>query len=1120
MMLLSNRLLPLVIALILAACSGPSEEPQTEDSNESTKKVPDLAAITANNRGVGLMGKFEYEPARKVFAELVETYPNWLDVKVNQAIAILNRQREGDETDALAIADEVLDADPTHLRAHYVAGLLRLYLASPAEALGHFKRVAQGDPEDAYAAYYLAQTLAQQGDHAQALHWYRQAIELEPYLRSAYYGAFQSLRHLKKAKEARELIADYQRLANNPRARLAEFKYTRMGPKGEALAIDSDSTEIIRSLEGAVFAEKMPLSITDSTLLSHRLQKQDRPLSITAVDLQNDGQLDLFIPGALSAEEEPNLVLVGQPDRTFLPDPTHPLAEIPHVNAALWGDFDNDGLTDVYLVRQGPNQLWRQPEQGRWKEVTETTKTSGGQLNTVDGAFFDADHDGDLDLFLVNVDGSNELLSNNLDGTFRPLAVQQGIAGEGKASRTLLPVDIDRDRDVDLVVINRQPPHEVYLNDRLWTYRVASEFDRFRSTPALTAIAGDLDGDGQPELYTVTPDGVLYRWQPDTEARFQPVKLDQFNLEGGRWAQLATADVNGDGLVELIVTTPAGWKALSGGNTVSQTTHKRQADLVGSLPVLLEPPSGPAIVEMDAEGRLSIWSPGPGRHPFLALQLTGKEDTAQSMRSNASGIGAQVTVRTGSRWTLAQTYRNHSGPGQSLQPLAVGLGGFAKADFVAVDWSDGVFQSELDLDAGNVHPISETQRQLSSCPVLFAWDGERYAFVSDLLGVGGLGYAVGPGEYAIPRPWEKFLFAPGLLKPKDGQFLLKLTEPMEEIAYLDKARLVAYDLPPGWHMVLDERMGILGPQPTGKARFYRKELIPVRALNERGEVVTKTLIQADGTAAPVGELDRRFIGRLQGEHVLTLTFPEPIDGPRGKPIFIADGWVEYPYSQTMFAAWQAGARFDAPTLEAQSADGKWHTVLEQFGYPAGMPRRMSVPLQKLPVGTSRLRIRTNMEVYWDRITIAFAEPLSQVRRQVLTLKSARQAKTGFAYRGTGEQRRPHYDYTQRTPFWDTRYMAGYYTRLGSVEELVNRVDDALAIIGPGEEVHLAFDELTAAPPEGWVRHYVLETHGWTKDMDLFTQDGETVGPLPQTGQPKGPRDLLHARYHTRYLAGR
>jgi hypothetical protein len=439
---------------------------------------------------------------------------------------------------------------------------------------------------------------------------------------------------------------------------------------------------------------------------------------------------------------------------------------------------------------------------------------------------------------------------------------------------------------------------------------------------------------------------------------------------------------------------------------------------------------------------------------------------------------------------------------------------------VAIDWSDGVFQSKVDLSAEGVHVIPETQRQLSSCPVLFAWDGERYAFVSDVLGVGGIGYAVGPGEYASPRSWENFLFAPGSLKPKDGQFIVKLTEPMEEVAYLDQARLAIYDLPPGWKMVLDERMGIQDPQPTGEARYYQREMLPTRAMNERGEVVTKALLKTDAKAAPVGKRDRRFIGRLRGEHVLTLTFPRAIRGLWDRPMLIADGWVEYPYSQTSFAAWQAGVGFDAPTLEARGVDGERRIVLEHFGYPAGMPRRISVPLDELPNDTRQLRIRTNMEIYWDRIAIAYAEPLPQVDRQVLPVVSARQAKRGFPRRINGAQQRPYYDYAQRAPFWDTRYMAGYYTRLGPLEELVRQKDDAVAIIGPGEEVQLNFAVPSMAPLPEWSRHYVMELHGWSKDMDLYTKDGETVAPLPDTGLPEAPKNRLHARYLTRYMAGR
>ena len=80
--------------------------------------------------------------------------------------------------------------------------------------------------------------------------------------------------------------------------------------------------------------------------------------------------------------------------------------------------------------------------------------------------------------------------------------------------------------------------------------------------------------------------------------------------------------------------------------------------------------------------------------------------------------------------------------------------------------------------------------------------------------------------------------------------------------------------------------------------------------------------------------------------MLTLEFPRTLDSLAGEPMLLIDGWVEYPYSQTNFAAWQAGAAYEAPTLEAY-AGGAWHTVAAQFGYPAGMPRRMSMPLAEL-----------------------------------------------------------------------------------------------------------------------------------------------------------------------------
>jgi Flp pilus assembly protein TadD len=1118
---IGRTLAVLVLASLLLACSDHGEG-QPASSAHSPGFTPDLGATALNNRGVGLMGMFRYDEAVELFSEVVDRYPEWSDARVNLAIATLNRQRDADEAAALEIVEAVLENDPGNLRANYVAGLLRLYLASPAEALVNFRAVAEADPNDPYAAYYLAQCLAQQGDYEPALEQYRRALQLDPYLRSAYYGAFQSLQRLKRPDEARSMISDYQRLANNPQARLAEFKYTRMGPRGNALA--SGQPEAARAPpppEGPVFSPEQALPVTGTGEPLPVVAGASSPVSLTVTDIQDDGHPDLFVAGVAGKEGMHNLLLAGQADGTFTPVVDNPLTGVTEVNAALWGDYDNDGLTDVYLCRRGPNMLWRQAQTGQWENVTASTLTSGGTYDTVDGAIFDADHDGDLDLFLVNGDGPNELLSNNLDGTFRPLARERGIAGDGRASRSVLPVDIDHDRDLDIIVLNREPPHEVYLNDRLWSYRPAPGFDRFRASAALALVAGDLDADGAAELYTFAPQGQLLRWPTQTGAEAGPDVFANTGFSRPRWAQLAILDADGDGELEVLAVTPGGWVLGGSGGPQGDAHFPKAAPIAGSVPVVLAPQQGPALVVLTANGGLSFWPPGTGRYPSLAFTLTGLEDAAQSMRSNASGIGARIALRAGKRWTLTGTGPDDfSGPGQSLQPVSVGLGGAPQADFVTIDWPDGVFQSELDLESGGVHAISETQRQLSSCPVLFAWDGSGYAFISDLLGVGGIGYAVGPGEYAEPRPWENFLLPVGLPRPKSGRLALKITEPMEEVAYLDGARLLAYDLPPGWKMVLDERMATGGVAPTGRPVFYRRSEQPQQAVNERDEDVTSALLHSDGRAAPVGGIDRRFIGRLDHEHVLTLSFAQPLDAQAGEVVLAAEGWVEYPYSQTMFAAWQAGASYDPPTLEARGAEGVWHTLLTHFGYPAGMPRRMSVPLRDLPEGTTTLRLRSNMEIYWDRIEVVYEESPGDMRRQVLPLRLARLARTGFVARTTAAQRRPHYDYARRTPFLDTRYMAGYYTRPGPVDELLRDVDDAFVIIGPGDEVHLEFDAAAEPPPRGWRRYHVLEANGWAKDMDLYTLDGDRVGPLPSAGKPPGPRERLHAMYNTRFQSGR
>jgi tetratricopeptide (TPR) repeat protein len=1127
----------IVLSILLGACSRTEKpaEPVTPPKTTAVQ-VPFVLTpglVAENNRGVALMGQFNYQAAFDLYRKLVMQQPNWLDAKINLAIAQLNLNRPGsdDLTAADRLLQRVLAVEPHNLRAEYCRAILLFNGSNPAAALEYFQAVAKADPKDAYAAYYTARCLFEAEKFADALSWYRAAIAIDPFLQSAYYGAFQTLQRSGDVKGAQEMLATFQRLATNPQAKKVDIKYTLMGPKAAAMTVDLQPPPHPERPKGPLFEAQIPLPLTaplpEGVTWADADPRPPTP-SITVCDIDGDGRPDLFIAGGLMRDgKRMNAVLLRR-DKGYELELKHPLANISDVNAVLWGDYDNDGLTDVYFCRRGGNQLWRQSPKGKWQDVTASTKTAGESQNTVDGAMFDADQDGDLDLLLINADGPNELLINNLDGTFRPIAKARHIAGDGRPSRGVVVGPLDNNRIADIVVLHDKPPNEVYRNDRLWSYDQPKGWDAFRAEAISAAVAFDPRADGQMKLLALGVQGTLESWSPHekhdwTVERFTPAELRSVGPMQTPHAQLAVADVSGDGRLAVIATDEHGWYASELSSEKPLYYEAKENDLLNWSLLNDDPAKGPAIVGFVAGKGPVIWQPGSGRFNFLSVQFTGRHEQNTQLKTNASGIGVTGAVRVDSHWTAISTYRPQSGPGQSLQPTAVGLGGHKQADFLSLNWPDGVFETTLGLAEGKLHVIEEKNRIPSSCPLLFVWNGRTYQFVADLLGVAGVGYAIGPGQYAPVRPQEHFLIPPEMLVPHNGRFDLQLAEPMEEITWLDSAALVEYDLPPGWQMTLDERLGVEKPDPTGEPRFFRDELLPAKAVNDRGQGVTELVSKADLRPAPPGKPDPHFIGR-NAEHWIELEFDKPLDAHAGKPILIADGWIEFPYSQTMFAAWQAGAAYHAPTIEARDAAGAWQKILPEVGYPDGMPRQISVPLDHLPAGCRALRVRTNMEIYWDRFSVAWSEPCPQAKRRPLELASAELHRFGFPERIVGPERQTTFNYDHRPPIDDVRYLTGYYTRFGHIEELVSRTDDAVATIGPGEAAQLQFDTTTDAIPPGWTRRFVLEVNGWCKDTDLFTKDGETVEPIPHrdnsTPADLARRDKLHRKYNTRLEAGR
>ncbi len=331
-------------------------------------------------------------------------------------------------------------------------------------------------------------------------------------------------------------------------------------------------------------------------------------------------------------------------------------------------------------------------------------------------------------------------------------------------------------------------------------------------------------------------------------------------------------------------------------------------------------------------------------------------------------------------------------------------------------------------------------------------------------------------------------------------------------------KIQVIDIPQAYSLILDERMAIGKPAVTGSVIAYQKVIKPQHVFNKSGIDVTMQAQVSDKVAINIENQDKRFLG-LVDEQVITMQFNQPIVGEYQ---FIFNGWVEYGYSQTMFAAWQAGLTAHAPTLE-YFADGQWHVLLKEFGYPAGMPRAASVPI-KIPQATHKLRIRTNMEVYFDEFALIKAEKSQNMAKIIhkydLKLQSAQLKQIGFPERKNNQQRVPTYDFTQIKPFWDTRYMQGAYTQLGTITPLLAKTDNALAIIGAGEGIELQYTDDLPILANGYKRYYLLKFVGWAKDMDILTKQGETLEPIPAQGIVSAIARQLNQKYNTRFKAGK
>lgn len=1130
------------------------------------------AAQEENERGAGLMGQFEFAKAEDAFESAQILAPEaWIPV-FNRAIARLNRSEEGAQEEAMRLLQPLAEVPATRLRARYAQGLAALYLGDARQAGSAFEEVVAARPDDAYACFYAAQCRELNGDLAGARAAYVRAGALDPLLRSSWLGVQRTAARLGDQVAADAALARFQELSEDLRSTLAEFKYTRMGPLA-AVVLDSETAADPRDVAQRYTSPRNVLQDAEPFVVEGLPEgfPSERLGHPTSVDLDGDGTHDLVFAAGTTGT---GLVVMGSAEGVWRANAAHPLAHLPAVGY-LWGDLDNDGRVDAVVNEAGGGGVHARMQRanGEWERVD-----LGSESAAVALLLLDVDYDGDLDIVASGPDGPLALLGRG-DGTFRSRAIGEG--GGGSVERACA-ADVDGDGELELMLVRTAGGTcraEVWRMGPLWQWRRAPEWEPAEPASAAIGFVGD-NGDarhlvalvaGEPAPGTARQPGNTAHLAYDTLVVWavRPAGLHEVfrrRLPGVTDITVATLEERGDPLILATGTAkPAGAVGGVPGTSFAQVFNAegRIIQTFEGLPGLHLERATPVVIDSagvrvllppaSTGGALRQLRTSAPPETLAVLSFRGRVDPSQQMRTNSSGIGTACIARAGGRWSAATALpRSTVGSGlqQSLEPVVLGLNGATSASFVTVVWPDGVTQTELDVPAG-ARTVVETQRQISSCPVIFAWNGREHVFVTDCLGVGGLGFLAGVKEqpdgvlqpvYAPPRPWERVLMGGAeALAPREGIYEIRIGEPMEEACYLDAVRLIAVDVPTGWDVVPDERMAINGPEPTGELRAFRRSMLPVHATVTRaarnasappGESdaaatsvetdATSALAKRDGRAADLGPADPRFIGRLEAEAVLEMRFPALVDSATGVPVLIVDGWVEYPYGQTTFAMWQAGVPYEAPTLEAlEPATGEWITLEREYGYPAGMPRRalFPIPRERLPHGCMALRLRTTMEVYFDRILVAWCEPCPELVRTEAPLEHAECAFAGFPKRIHQPQRRPDYRYAERAPLWDCRMQFGAYTAYGACTPLLSARDGALAIFGAGEEVRLRFREIQPAA-EGMTRRWILETDGWCKDMDRYTGAGKLLSPLPDSSQESGARDHLHAHFNTRFEGGR
>jgi len=1127
------------------------EEFKLEEAEREFLKMIELAPddkLGYANLGLVYLRMGKYKEAEAELFKAAEVDPNDADIKLLLSTVY---QMDGRREEAIKVLEKALEVEPDHIKILY--DLAELYSADNGEdAIAQRKkyllRLAESAPDNIVPQLQLIELLISEGATDQAinrLELIQKQFPEFPKEAKEYYT--KTIELLQKPDTEKALINftifhNYMKVSFPYQSGINDLK----GPGGSLIGfplitynrqVSNKSTDDRSVLEVIKFKDVtagMGLELIEAQELDEAFKNTTH---IKTADYNGDGKTDFYIGSFDPTKNSHEHYLFANTPEGF--KDVKDQVGLDHKGmetAATFADYDNDGFQDLYINMENEPLLYRNADKGIFENKTSTSKIIG------DGAtkalFFDVDQDGDLDLFQASKE-ENRVFRNNGDGSFLEIGQETGLSHDTMKNVSDAAFgDFDDDGDLDLITVSENGTNVLYTNKRQGKFEIVNTSGLGSENGSSAVAVGDYNNDGFLDVFIASLKGEQSRLYSNTgEGKFEKIP-DMANvlpeIRNLSIQDVEFLDFDNDGFLDLLLLGESKNSNASGLQLYHNNGNGSFTNISEVLPEDRYVGNQIAVPDFDGDGDRDILlalskggvkllrNDGGNMNHYVNMKLVGLR--TGSAKNNYFGIGAKVEMRAGDLYqSMVVTDPN----------IYFGLGNRPKADIIRITWTNGVPQNILLPNSDQA--LIESQTLKGSCPFLYTWNGKEYEFVKDITWRSALGMPLGimggTTQYAFADASDDYIkIEANQLQEKDGVYSIQITSELWETIYMDQIELVAVDRPENLDVFVPEQFS---PPPFPGMQLYQidKKYYPLSALDGKGRDVLPMVLEKDDQYVSNFES-----GKYQGitkMHDLILD-PGAAAQLENLHLFLR-GWI-FPTDASINVALSQSEslKLEFPVIQVIDQKGQWQTIETNMSFPMGKDKTVIVDLKdKFLSKDRRLRIRTNMEIYWDEIF--FGDPLYET--QLVT--TVMQAKTAdLHYRGFSKEYRkggrygPHwFDYSQVDQNTKWRDLTGRYTRYGDVLPLLKASDNQYIISNAGDETSINFNASDLPDlKEGWTRDFLMHSVGWVKDGDFNTADGNTVGPYPYHGMsayPPRQKDIYplasdlknyHEAYNTRIVS--